>query len=330
MKKLAIKRYAVTVICCAFLFPCMGAAQLMEPHYRKVDKGYDYWLYTPEKTDSIKPLVIFLHGQSLFGTDLNQVRKYGTLDAIERGYQLDAYVLAPQCREGSWEARLVFDIVDSLELTCNIDTNRIYVIGMSSGGFGTITLASAYPDRIAAAMALCGGGNRPDYEALDRLPLWILHGTADKTVSLSKSQAVVNGIRGKGGGDRLRFTTLKGLDHSILARPFYLTQTYDWLFSHSLEDEGRPVNTDYEITVRDISHAYSHLDKADAENLKIVEAHKSKPSSHPAGTKYHTIRKGDNLYDLAHEYHTTVLTLCRLNGITPKTVLQVGEKLKVS
>lgn len=275
MKRIIGKLAAVL---CLVLSPLAVHAQLMETHDRVASGGYDFWLYTPENVEEAKPLIIYLHGQSCCGTDLNMVRKYGTLDAIERGYMLDAYVLAPQNRKGRWNPKQIFDIVDTLQNTCNIDANRIYVVGMSLGGFGTVNVTAAYPDRVAAAMALCGGGNDPDYKALARVPLWILHGTADTQVPISDSRAVVQGIINAADGRRVKFTVLKGFDHSILARPFYMTQTYDWLFSHRLDDENRPLNTDYQITERDFTHAYGHLDKADAKNLKIVN--RSKASTH--------------------------------------------------
>lgn len=344
MKRLSII-HTFVALACVILLPNIGRAQLVEAHSRVNTEGYDYWLYTPKSTSEAKPLIIYLHGQSCCGTNLNKVRRYGTIDAVERGYMLDAYVIAPQNRKGRWDPAKVWDIVTSIEQNCAVDTNRIYVLGMSLGGFGTINTAAAYSGKIAAAMALCGGGNNPDYASLDQMPLWVLHGTADRAIPWRDSQEVVDGVNSVG-GSRLRFTKLPGLNHSILARCFYMRQTYDWLFSHSLADTGRPVNSDYEITVDDFSHAYDHLKKSDAVGLKIVSnkttatydeeggkggsSVRAKSSSSSASSNYHIIRKGDTLSAIARKHHTTVSKLCKLNGISKTTTLQIGRRLRVS
>lgn len=169
-----------------------------------VQGGYNYMFYAPTtevetdfRTPIVKkPLVIFLHGSSLCGNNLERVKRYGTINAIEKGRELDAYVLAPQNPGGSWKPEKIMKIVDHLLAEHNdIDANRIYVLGMSLGGYGTIDLAATYPDRIAAAMALCGGGTVRNYAGLNKVPLWIIHGTADAAVSIRESDKVVNNMK---------------------------------------------------------------------------------------------------------------------------------------
>ena len=101
-----------------------------------------------------KPLVIFLHGASLRGNNLSQVRRYGTLDALSKGLNLDAYVLAPQHPTGGWQPERIDRLVDWALERYAIDSTRIYVLGMSMGGFGTIDYAAASPHRVAAGLAL--------------------------------------------------------------------------------------------------------------------------------------------------------------------------------
>ena len=130
-------------------------AQSLTRQIGKVSGAYNFWLYEPAKVDTLKPLVILLHGNSLCGRDLNMVRKYGTIDAIEKGRNLDAYVIAPQNPGGAWKPEKVKLVMDWVINNKKIDTNRIYVLGMSLGGYGTIDFVATYHDRIAAAMALC-------------------------------------------------------------------------------------------------------------------------------------------------------------------------------
>lgn len=190
-----------------------------------------------------KPLVIFLHGSSLCGNNLERVKRYGTINAIEKGRELDAYVLAPQNPGGSWKPEKIMKIVDHLLAEHNdIDANRIYVLGMSLGGYGTIDLAATYPDRIAAAMALCGGGTVRNYAGLNKVPLWIIHGTADAAVSIRESDKVVNNMKQSSPDTpRLVYTRVPGMNHSQPCRMFYLKESYDWLFSHSLSDKDRSI-----------------------------------------------------------------------------------------
>ena len=237
-------------------------AQKITPFRGKVSDAYNFWISTPDgysKNSTAKPLVVFLHGRSLCGRDLNRVKRYGPLNAIEKhGLKIDAIVLAPQNPGSSWRPDKVMSLVEWTERHYNIDTNRIYVIGMSLGGYGTIDLAAAYPHRIAAAMALCGGGTSRTLGNLNHLPLWILHGTADRAVPFSASQKVVDAMA-KTGKERLIFTPLKGVDHGRPSRLFYMTQTYDWLFSHSTKDPGREVCRDFKVTPEMLSKAYEDL-----------------------------------------------------------------------
>ena len=252
-----IKKFALLILL-AFTFLTSQAG--LTANYGKVPDAYNFWFYTPENTATKKPLVIFLHGSSLCGSDLNRVRRYGTIDAIEKGRQLDAYVIAPQNCGGAWKPSKIMNIVDWAQKNHNIDTDRIYVLGMSLGGYGTIDLAATYPDRIAAAMALCGGGTAKNLGALNKIPLWIVHGTADRAVSISQSDRVVASMRSVDPNTpRLIYNRIPGMNHSQPARMFYLQDTYDWLFSHSLNDPGRKVNDSFSVSGDLLRGAYKDL-----------------------------------------------------------------------
>ena len=140
-----------------------------------------------------------------------------------------------------------------------MDSTRVYVIGMSLGGYGTLDFVGTYPDKVAAAMALCGGCTLKDKSGLGKVPLWIIHGTADRAVPVKQSQVVVDELQNTGNDARLRFDWLKGASHGALARILYMNKTYEWLFSHSLLDEGRPVNKDIDIDKSDLSKAYQDM-----------------------------------------------------------------------
>ena len=140
---------------------------------------------------------------------------------------------------------------------------------MSLGGYGTLDFVCTYPDKVAAALAMCGGCSKKDRTPLGRLPLWIIHGTADRAVSISQSKSVVNDLEKSGNDSRLRYTWLQGANHGAPARFFYMRKTYDWLFSHSLLDPDRPVNKEITLDMSDLPKAYRDMDfgKADPETV---------------------------------------------------------------
>lgn len=322
-------------ILAALLLLCQSVrARQMETFTRLNNEGYNFWLYSPDSTGTEKkPLIVYLHGQSICGKNIDRVLRYGTLDALRRGRQLDAYVVAPHNPGGRWSPAKVVELVDWVQQHYAADSCRTYVLGMSLGGFGTIDVASAYPNRFAAAMALCGGGNNPDCRALCSMPLWILHGTRDRDVNIRESDMVVRAMRDVEKPTRLLYDRLKGLDHSKLARCFYMPQTYDWLFAHSLEDSARVLCTDYSITVNDFSHAYDGLSSPTWDGIQQIRHHvpTREEAAEPAtgGNRYYVIKKGDSLSTIARKHRTTVRKLCKLNGIKETTKLQIGKRLKV-
>ncbi len=238
-----------------------GAWSIVPHRNAATTGGYDFMLYTPNEAEAEGhaplPLIIFLHGASLQGSDLKRVERYGPLDAVHKGMDIPAYVMAPQCRSG-WDAEKVMKTLEGVMKQASVDTTRIYVIGMSLGGFGTLDFASTYADRVAAAIGICGGMTK-SIDPLATLPLWILHGTADRPVPISRSEKIVNRIKQINGGERLIFTRLPGIDHGKPARLFYRHEMYEWLLEHRLTDEGRPVNRNYVLNNESIQKAYRDL-----------------------------------------------------------------------
>ena len=199
-----IRHFIISIL--AFAGSLAVKAQEFVPHVGKVPDAYNFWFHAPEgdkREGAHYPLLIFLHGQSLCGKNLSKVKNYGAIDAVARGRSIDCYIVAPQNPGGSWNPRRIMNIVDWAAKNYNVDTTRIYVYGMSLGGYGTLDLAATYPDRIAAAMAMCGGATVKELGGLSKLPLWIVHGTADRAVSVSASDRVVEAIKATGDDSRL-------------------------------------------------------------------------------------------------------------------------------
>lgn len=251
-------------LACMLTFSTAAKAQydFLRPVKGEIPGGYDFWVYTP--TDyyyslETTPVVMFLHGASLCSKDMNRSRRYGPLDAIVRGRQIDALVIVPQNPGGAWNPDKLNDILEWTKKNYAMDSTRVYVLGMSLGGYGTMDFAAAYPDKIAAAMALCGGCSAKDKSGLGRLPLWIIHGTGDRAVPVKQSQIVVKQLQDTNNDKRLRFDWLQGASHGALARILYMRKTYEWLFSHSTADPGRPVRPDITIDNSDLKKAYNDM-----------------------------------------------------------------------
>lgn len=336
-----MKRLIIALI--VALLPTMASAQLHAMR-NKVSNGYDFWLYLPESYKEAKgnkrtqrdakPMVLFLHGRSLSGNDLSRVLNYGPLDALKAGLDIDAVIIAPQNPGGWWEPKRAMAVVEWVEQNYNVDPTRLYVLGMSLGGYGTIDFAATYPDKTAAAIALCGGSTLRNVEGLLEVPLWIMHGTADKDVPVEASRRVKRLMKEYGRTPRLRYQELIGVNHSLLARVFYLEECYEWLFDHKLTGK-RKVNRWVSITRRDMKNAYEGL-KRGSVKFEVVESKTSssksttsKSDNNVAADGYYIVKKGDSLWRIATNHNLTVDELCSLNKIKSTDIIKPGDKLKV-
>lgn len=329
-----MKKWILAIFC---FLPLFSVAQLIACR-QMVKDGYNFWLYLPDDyADTVserKPVIMFLHGKSLSGNDLSLVRKYGPLDALAKGREIDAIVIAPQTNDG-WSPKKVLNVYDWVKEHYVLDTNRFYVIGMSMGGYGTLDFAATYPEKVAAAIAMCGGCSVRDVCGLNDIPLWIIHGTADKSVPIANSQAVVNAMHKCGPIDMLRFTKLPRGDHGTPARVFYLKETYEWLFSHSRSSLSRRVNSDFEITMSVLKNAYSDL-SGKQKTLKVKDLKPDKvktvenvKTASDSVSEIYRVKSGDTLSKIAQKHGTTVSQLCKLNHLKESDILQLGQKIKV-
>lgn len=219
-----------------FSLCCIVFSALAQPKQIIGKADYNFWLSLPH--DSIlknnPPVLIFLHGRSLSGSDLNLVRRYGVIKEIEKGRKIPAIVIAPQVQAGkSWEPKKIKQVLEYVQQQYKTDTGRVYVTGMSLGGYGTLHFAGAYPELVTAAVALCGGGNPNDGCDLAQVPLWIQHGNRDAAVPLSESEKIVRAIKQCNGGKKLKFTVIDGANHGDLEKAFRTDEIYNWMFQYT-------------------------------------------------------------------------------------------------
>ena len=208
-----------------------------------------YRLFVPEGLDPQKqyPVVVWLHGAGGIGVDNfrqisdDQVAGTHTWTDPENQAKHPTFVLVPQSSVG-WLAqpqsrrpnalglplRNVLGILDSLSREYRIDQKRIYVAGQSDGGYAVWDLIANRPDRFAAAIILCGGGDPTRAPRLASLPMWVFHGSVDPMVPVAEARSMIAAIQKAGG--KPRYTEYKGLGHEIWARAFAEPQLVEWLF----------------------------------------------------------------------------------------------------
>jgi predicted peptidase len=209
--------------------------RLRLPYLLYLPRGYD-----PEGARRW-PLVLFLHGRGERGDDVGAVKRHGLPRVLERRADFPAIVVSPQCPATTyWTAEIatLTALLDAIEEEHAVDPERIYVTGLSMGGFGTWALAIAGAARFAAIAPICGGGEPLAVGALGRLPVWAFHGDADTVVPVERTLAMVEALRAHGGDVRL--TIYPGVGHDSWTQTYENPELYEWLFSHtrSGRDDG--------------------------------------------------------------------------------------------
>ena len=218
---------------------------------------FRYRLLRPEpasgngRSGSRHPLVLFLHGAGERGNDNAKQLKYlptWLADPAVR-QRHPCFVLAPQCRmderwvDVSWAdakstpqpATPTIDLsaaIQALEETIareQVDPARIYLTGLSMGGFGTWDLAARMPNRFAAILPICGGGDDDVAGRIAALPIWCFHGDADTAVPVERSRSMIAAVKAAGG--RPIYSELAGEGHDSWTPAYRDRFVLDWLFS---------------------------------------------------------------------------------------------------
>jgi predicted peptidase len=219
------------------------------------DATIRYMLFAPKdyKPDGEKrPMMLFLHGiGECSNDDLSRVKIHGPAHLVDSRPDFPFVVVTPQLpppadyKEGisytseqivalaskAWKAEELIQLVDHVAVKMNIDPERIYVTGLSMGGYGTWSLVAAHPERFAAAVPICGGGDPEKMaSALSHVPIWAFHGAKDPIVPLAAGQAMVDAVK-RAGGD-VRFTVYPEATHNSWTETYDNQAVYDWLLAH--------------------------------------------------------------------------------------------------
>ncbi len=181
------------------------------------------------------PLLLFLHGAGERGDSLALVGVHGPLKERRQGRDFPFVIVAPQVPAGErWTVGRVAAALDATLATHRIDASRVYLTGLSMGGFGTWEAITQMPERFAAAVPICGGGLWLGVEAARGVPVWAFHGAMDTVVPIAASVGMVGALR-QAGGD-VRFTVYPDAGHDSWTETYANPEVYEWLLSHRLDD----------------------------------------------------------------------------------------------
>lgn len=248
MFKNLLRSFLILIVCTALSYSeeaMPKSKQTAQMFDKKVSKRakLNYLLFLPEgyeaKGKKRWPLIFFLHGIGERGSDPWKVKVHGPPKVAEKMSNFPFVVVSPQCPDGQWwSSETLMALLDDVIDRQKIDTNRIYLTGLSMGGYGAWSLALEYPERFAAAVPICGGGN-PRYPncydatrkaALKALPFWVFHGDKDPAVSLDESERMVTALK-KFGCD-VKFTVYPGVGHDSWTQTYANPELYEWFVQH--------------------------------------------------------------------------------------------------
>lgn len=194
-----------------------------------------YVLFVPHDYSGDKPypLVLFLHGSGETGTDGKRQAAVGLGAAVRKQEKAFPFLaLFPQSQTRTWqadsaEARRALAILDDVEKDYKVDPKRVYLTGLSMGGFGTWSLAAKYPDRWAAIVPACGGGDAKSAGRFKDVPCWAFHGDKDRAVPASFSRRMIDALQTAGG--KPKYTEYPGVDYFSWDRAYGTPELYSWL-----------------------------------------------------------------------------------------------------
>lgn len=246
------------------LFTChlLGAQSVDQAYthhsYEKDGNTLQYRMMLPPDFDQEKnyPMILFLHGMGERGTDNNTQLAHGAQFFLDSIQEYPAIVIFPQCPPTDYWANLyrpdkggasrrftyhtdeeahpslglVIGLLDSLLQESHTDEERLYVSGLSMGGFGIWELLWRMPEKIAAAIPICGGGPTEMASKMTGVPIWAFHGTKDDVVHPRLSTNLVKAVQQSGG--KAKITLIPGANHNSWDPAFADPDYLNWLFSH--------------------------------------------------------------------------------------------------
>lgn len=198
----------------------------------------NYLLYLPadyEVGNKNYPLILFLHGAGERGDDLELVKIHGIPKIVEQQKDFPFIAISPQCPADRWWVdpwllEALNGLLDEIVQNYRVDTNRIYLTGLSMGGFGTWALAIAHPERFAAIAPICGGGMPWMAYRIKDVPVWAFHGAQDPVVPLQRTEEMVDALKRLNAPVKL--TVYPDAGHDSWSQTYSNPELYQWFLAH--------------------------------------------------------------------------------------------------
>lgn len=194
-----------------------------------------FWLYLPGRyaeSEEKLPLIIYLHGSSRRGTEIESVKANGLPPLLDTKDDFEFVVASPQALakypwQKCWRPDDLIILLEHLLENCRIDPDRVYLTGLSMGGYGTWATVAKHAERFAAAVPICGGGDPEWGKSIGDLPIHAFHGDADFIVPVERSSEMVEAVNNAGGNAQL--TVYPNVGHDSYTRTYANPELYRWL-----------------------------------------------------------------------------------------------------
>jgi predicted peptidase len=251
-----MKIRALLAFCCAMIVAATAAEEDMaiknqqpksfQSHISK-DMQLEYLLFLPSgyKEGGAKPwpLMLFLHGAGERGTNLSKVTAHGPPKLVKTQPDFPFIVISPQCPNNqTWSDKsdALLALLDDVIKNYRVDEKHVYLTGLSMGGFGTWDLGIKHPNRFAAIVPICGGGDilpillapARNEKALKSLPVWVFHGGKDPIVPVAESEHMIHALK-QIGNQQVKFTVYPEAGHDSWTEAYNTAELYDWMLEQS-------------------------------------------------------------------------------------------------
>jgi len=248
-----IRLLMLTALTCALLAapaqsPQVKTNQMQTPKLFKYKKNQEadlhYLLFLPQgyqaKGSERWPLMLFLHGAGERGSDIWKVAVHGPPKCVSQNPDFPFILVSPQCPEGQiWSDDLLLGLLEEVMKQHQVDPTRVYLTGLSMGGYGTWSLGLTHPEKFAAIVPICGGGelikvllaSGEKGQALTSLGVWAFHGGKDTVVPPEESQRMVN-LLNRVGVREVKLTIYPEAGHDSWTETYNSRELYDWLLKH--------------------------------------------------------------------------------------------------
>ncbi len=248
-------RTFVSAVCAACALTIAGSATLAEemkdPQQiktlkRRVAKtvATQYLIYLPKdyaaRSKKRWPLMLFLHGAGERGTNIAKVAVHGPPKLVKQGRDFPFIIVSPQCPNGErWDNDVLLALLDEAGEKYRVDESRVYLTGLSMGGYGTWSLGLTHPERFAAIAPICGGGDPivllladpKKVAATKSLGVWAFHGAKDPVVPPAESERMVEALK-KSGCKEVELTVYPEAQHDSWTETYNNAKLYEWFLAH--------------------------------------------------------------------------------------------------